>query len=141
MVQPPFPFSAHLWLPPTPSASTPPLLPLLHSNSEVYLCNLYNYIMPTLRLTADQYQTHLDLVPMPRAAIYIPFLHLSYLPDPFSLTIAGNYLFNSFLCVTCLLYIAGLEQNEKTAFFSFLPRHPAGSYPLECPFHRYVGAP
>ncbi len=24
---------------------------------------------------------------------------------------------------------------------SFLPRHPAGTYPLECLFHRYVGAP
>ena len=24
---------------------------------------------------------------------------------------------------------------------SFLPRHPAGIYPLECLFHRYVGAP
>src|SRR5258706_13097819 len=51
------------------------------------------YIAPTLRLTADQYQTHLDMVPMPRAAVYIPFLHLSYLPDPFSLTIMGNYSF------------------------------------------------
>ena len=52
MVQPPFPFSAHLWLPPTATASTLPLLPLLCSNSEVYLCNLYNYVMPTLGLTA-----------------------------------------------------------------------------------------
>src|SRR5258708_6655400 len=24
---------------------------------------------------------------------------------------------------------------------SFLPRHPAGTYPLECPFHRYIRAP
>src|SRR5258708_3792729 len=24
---------------------------------------------------------------------------------------------------------------------SFLPRHPAGIYPLECPFCRYIGAP
>src|SRR5258705_5290258 len=93
MVQPPFPFSGHLWPPPTPSASTPPLLPLLHSNSKAYLHNLYNYIAPTLRLTMDQYQTCSDLVPTPRAAIYIPFLHLSYLPDPFSLTIMGNYSF------------------------------------------------
>ena len=93
MVQPPFPFSVHLWLPLTPSASTLPLLPLLCSNSEAYLHNLYNYIVPTLRLTTDQYWTHSDLVPMPRAAIYIPFLHLSYLPDPFSLTITGNYSF------------------------------------------------
>ncbi len=68
MVQPPFMYSAHPWLPPTPSTST---LPLLYSNSEVYLCNLYNYIAPTLRLTMDQYQTHSDLVPMPRAAIYV----------------------------------------------------------------------
>src|SRR6266481_7201787 len=98
--------------------------------------------MPTLGLTVDQYQTCLDLVPMPKVAIYIPFLHLSYLPDPFSLTIMGNYsfLFNSFLHVTCLLYIARLKQNEKTAFFSFLLRHPAGIYPLECPFCRYIGA-
>src|SRR5258708_2856539 len=70
-----------------------PLLPLLCSNSKVYLCNSYNYIAPTLGLTADQYRTCSDLVPTPRAAIYIPFLHLSYLPDPFSLTIMGNYSF------------------------------------------------
>src|SRR5258705_1262128 len=75
------------------STSTLPPPPPLCSNSEAYLCNLYNYVMPTLRLTVDQYQTHLDLVPTPRAAIYIPFLHLSYLPDPFSLTITGNYSF------------------------------------------------
>src|SRR5258708_1701532 len=93
MVQPPFPFSTHLWLPLRPSASAPPLPPPLHSNSEAYLCNLCNCIAPTLGLTMDQYQTHSDLVPTPRAAIYIPFLHLSYLPDPFSLTIMGNYSF------------------------------------------------
>ncbi len=93
MVWPPFPFSAHPWPPPTPSASSLCLPPLLHSNSEVYSCNLYNYVAPTLRLTMDQYQTCSDLVPMPRASIYIPFLHLSYLPDPFSLTIMGNYSF------------------------------------------------
>src|SRR5260221_4574323 len=69
------------------------LLPLLHSNSEACLCNLCNCIMPTLGLTTDQHQTCSDLVPMPRATIYIPFLHLSYLPDPFSLTIMGNYSF------------------------------------------------
>src|SRR5258708_24579283 len=34
-----------------------------------------------------------DLVPTPRATVYIPFLHLSYLPDHFSLTIPGNYSF------------------------------------------------
>src|SRR5258705_5627367 len=131
---------------PSPSLPTSgclqPLPPPLCSNSKAYLHNLCNCVMPTLRLTTDQYQTHSDLVPMPRATIYIPFLHLSYLPDPFSLTIMGNYssLFNSFLHVTHPLYIARLEQNEKTAFFSFLLRHPAGIYPLECPFHRYVGA-
>src|SRR5260370_13389220 len=42
-------------------------------------------------LTADQHQTCSDLVPTPRAIICIPFLHSSYLPDPFSLTIMGNY--------------------------------------------------
>src|SRR5258707_15124219 len=57
MVQPPFPFSTHLWLPLSPSASTLPLLPPLHSNSEACLCNLCNCIMPTLGLTADQHQT------------------------------------------------------------------------------------
>src|SRR5260221_11857636 len=93
MVRPPFMYSAHPWPPPTPSASTPPLLPLLCSNSKAYLRNLYNYIAPTLGLTVDQYQTHSDLVPMPRATVYIPFPHLSYLPDPFSLTIVGNYSF------------------------------------------------
>src|SRR5258707_606609 len=84
--------------PPTPSClrphpSTPPLPPPLHSNSDAYLHNLYNYVTPALRLTMDQYRTHSDLVPIPRATIYIPFLHLSYLPDTFLLTIAGNYLF------------------------------------------------
>src|SRR5258708_27613182 len=93
MVQPPFPFSAHLFLPLSPSTSAPPLLPPLHSNSEACLHNLCNCVMPTLGLTADQHQTHSDLVPMPRATICIPFLHLSYLPDPFSLTIMGNYSF------------------------------------------------
>src|SRR5258708_17668186 len=64
------------------------------SDVEHDTCTTYaSYIVPTLRLTADQYRTHLDLVPMPRATIYIPFLHLSYLPDPFSLTIVGNYSF------------------------------------------------
>src|SRR6266436_6544969 len=77
----------------TPSASTLLHPPPLCSNSEAYLHNLCNYVMPTLGLTVDQYQTHLDLVPMPRATIYIPFLLSSYLPDPFSLTIAGNYSF------------------------------------------------
>src|SRR5258708_36941891 len=83
MVQPPFPISDPLWLPPTPSASTPLPLPPLHSISKAYLRSLCNYVAPTLRLTTDQYWTHLDLVPMPKATIYIPFLHLSYLPDPF----------------------------------------------------------
>src|SRR5258708_5225574 len=90
---------------PPPSLPTPghlrPLLPPLHSicphsaPTLKHTCATYaSYIMPTLRLTADQYWTHLDLVPMPRATIYIPFLHLSYLPDPFSLTIImGNYSF------------------------------------------------
>src|SRR6266436_2867418 len=103
MVQPPFPFSTHLWPPLTPSTSTPPLLPPLRSNSKACLCNLHNCIAPTLRLTADQYQTHSDLVPTPRAAIYIPFLHLSYLPDPFSLTIMGNYSFLVYLLSLCCL--------------------------------------
>src|SRR5258708_8849454 len=91
MVQPPFPFSTHLWPPPTPSASTLPLLPSLCSNSKAYLCNLCNYVTPTLILTADQYRTHLDLVPMPRATVYIPFLIFSYLPIPFSFTLIGHY--------------------------------------------------
>src|SRR5258708_38482034 len=78
----------------TPSTSAPPPPPPLCSNSKAYLHNLCNCVVPTLGLTADQYQTCLDLVPMPRAAISdIPFLHLSYLPDPFSLTIMGNYSF------------------------------------------------
>src|SRR5258707_1234401 len=75
------------------SSCLQPHPPLLHSNSDAYLHNLYDYITPTLRLTADQYRTHLGLVPTPRAAVYIPFPHSSYLPDPFSLTIAGNYSF------------------------------------------------
>src|SRR5258708_37833998 len=77
----------------TPSAPTPLPSPSLHSISKAYLHSLCNYITPTLRLTTDQYRTCSDLVPMPSAAIYIPFLHLSYLPDPFSLTITGNYSF------------------------------------------------
>src|SRR5258708_281509 len=91
MVQPPFPFSAHLLPPPSPSTSAPPLLPPLHSNSEACLCNLHNCIAPTLGLTADQHQTHSDLLPTPRATVCIPFLHSSYFPDPFSFTIMCNY--------------------------------------------------
>src|SRR5258708_19709776 len=91
MVQPPFPFSTHLWLPLTPSASTLPLPPPLCSNSEACLCNLCNCIMPTLRLTVDQHWTCFNLVPMPRATIYIPFLHFSYFPYPFSFTLFSNY--------------------------------------------------
>src|SRR5258708_20863646 len=67
----PSPFPAHPWLPPTPSTSTPLHLPPFCSNSKAYLCNLCNYVTPTLRLTADQYWTHSDPVPMPRATIYI----------------------------------------------------------------------
>src|SRR5258707_14204656 len=93
LLQSPLAASNPICLYSAPSASTLLPLPPLHSISEAYLRSLCNYITPTLRLTADQYQTHLDLVPMPRAAIYIPFLHLSYLPDPFSLTIMGNYSF------------------------------------------------
>src|SRR5258708_16567948 len=103
MVQPPFPFSNHLWLPLPPSASTPLPLPPLCSISKAYLHSLCNYVAPTLRLTADQYWTNLDLVPMPRATIYIPFLHLSYLPDPFSLTITGNYSSLVYLLSLCYL--------------------------------------
>src|SRR5260221_9358547 len=77
----------------TSSASTPFLPPPLCSNSDAYLHSSYNYIAPTLGLTVDRHQTHLDLVPMPRATVYIPLPHLSYLPDPFSLTIVGNYPF------------------------------------------------
>src|SRR5258705_754650 len=85
--------SNHLHLHSASSASTPLLPPLLHSNSDAYLCSSYDYIMPTLGLTVDRHWTCPDLVPTPRAAIYIPLPHLSYLPDPFSLTIAGNYPF------------------------------------------------
>src|SRR5260370_35739903 len=82
-----------------------PTPPLLCSNSNAHLCNLYNYIAPTLRLTVDQYQTHSDLVPMPRTTIYIPFLHLSSLPDPFSLTIVDNY--------SCLVYILSVRVHPR----------------------------
>src|SRR5258708_12137755 len=78
--------------PPT-SGHLQPHLPPLHSNSEAYLHNLCNYITPTLGLTMDQYQTHLDLVPMPRATIYIPFLHLPYFPHPFPLQLMVNSSF------------------------------------------------
>src|SRR5258708_10361925 len=111
MVQPPFPFSAHPWPPLTPSASSPCLPPPLHSNSEAYLCNLYNYVTPTLGLTMDQYWTCSDLVPMPRAAIYIPFLHLSYLPDPFSLSsrmrrqLSSHFCSGKVPCVHTLVYM------------------------------------
>src|SRR5258705_8180812 len=78
---------------PPPLAASEPICP--HSTpTPKHTCTTYaSYITPTLGLTMDQYWTHSDLVPMPRAAIYIPFLHLSYLPDPFSLTITGNYSF------------------------------------------------
>ncbi len=88
---PSLPTSSHLW--PHP----PPLhLFCLHSApTPMHTCATCTttYVTPTLGLTTDQYWTHSDLVPMPRAAVYIPFLHLSYLPDPFSLTIVGNYSF------------------------------------------------
>src|SRR5258708_39379978 len=90
---PPLAASDRLHLHSASSASTPLLPPPLCSNSNAYLCSSYDYVMPTLGLTADRHWTHLDLVPTPRATVYIPLPHLSYLPDPFSLTIAGNYPF------------------------------------------------
>ncbi len=89
MVQPPFPFSTHCQPPPTPSACT--LLQLQSILAQVV--QLHCTVRLTLDQYSDQYQTHLDLVPMPRATVYIPFLHSSYLPDPLSLTITGNYSF------------------------------------------------
>src|SRR6266436_7641675 len=87
---PSLPTPGHLQPHPPPLCSICP-----HSTPTLkHTCATYaSYVMPTLRLTVDQYQTHLDLVPMPRATVYIPLLHLSYLPDPFSLTIVGNYSF------------------------------------------------
>src|SRR5258708_33095645 len=106
---------------PSPSLPTSgclqPLPPPLCSNSKAYLHNLCNCVMPTLRLTTDQYQTHSDLVPMPRATVYIPFLHLSYLPDPFSLTIAGNYSFLVYLLSPCyppIIYSQTLAEREDS---------------------------
>src|SRR5258707_1500298 len=90
---PPLTTSNCLHLHSASSTSTPLLPPPLCSNSNAYLCSSYDYVMPTLGLTVDRHQTCPDLVPMPRAAVYIPLPHLSYLPDPFSLTIAGNYPF------------------------------------------------
>src|SRR5258708_18486982 len=138
MVQPPFPFSAHLWLPLTPSPSALPLLPPLCSNSKACLHNLCNCIVPTLGLTVDQHQSHLDLVPTPRATIYIPFLHLSYLPDPFSLTITLS-LFNSFLLNSAQVKSPPCTYPSLHAI-TILLRHPAGIYPLECLFCRYIRA-
>src|SRR5258707_5593592 len=94
--------SGHLWPPLTPSASTLPLLPLLHSNSKAYLCNLYNYIAPTLRLTMDQYQTHLDLVPFQGPPSRYPFYLCLILPIPFHFKLWVNSLslFNSLLPLT-----------------------------------------
>src|SRR5258705_13080910 len=84
MVRPPFPFSTHPWPPLTPSTSTLLHLPPLHSNSKDYLCNLCNYAAPTLRLTTDQSKTCLNLVPTPRATIYI---------HPFYIDLIGLILF------------------------------------------------
>ena len=82
------------WKPPstlrfhlTSSTSTPPSF---HFNSNVYVRNLQDHVAQALGITADQCQTHPDLVPTPRAAVCIPLLHLSYLSDPFSLPITGN---------------------------------------------------
>src|SRR6266436_986997 len=114
LLHPPLAASDPICLHSTPSAST--LLQLQSILVQLMqLCHTHSW---------TNHKSIPDLVPTPRATIYIPFLHLSYLPDPFSLTIMGNYsfLFNSFLHVTHPLYIAGLEQNEKTAFFSFLLR-------------------
>src|SRR5258708_5117261 len=58
-----------LSVPPPPSLSACPLQ-LLWSILAVYLCN---HVVPTIGLTPDQDQTRLDLVPMPRAAICMPF--------------------------------------------------------------------
>src|SRR5258708_22185354 len=86
---------------------------------------------------------------------------MPHVPDAFSLMIMGNHaslvqLLLSMLPV-CYIYIVGLGQNEKTAFFSFsaqgkvplctycsvcishfllkaFSRHPS----LECPFRRSV---
>ncbi len=50
---PPLATSDCLCLHSASSASTLLLPPLLHSNSDAYLRSSYDYIMPTLRLTAD----------------------------------------------------------------------------------------
>ena len=100
--------------------SSPPLFPFI--SDPIWLCPL------TLHLLLHQlwgilmqpyyvhYQTSLglvlDLVPMPRDSIYIPFIHLSNLSDLLSLPTTGNcllFLINPFLHVTCLLYIVRLK--------------------------------
>src|SRR5258708_12277075 len=55
------------------SASTLPLLPPLHSNSEACLCNLCNCIMPTLELTTDQHQPLHTSFPCQRPLSLSPF--------------------------------------------------------------------
>src|SRR5258708_6177361 len=90
---PPLATSDCLHLHSTSSASTPLLPPLLCSNSNAYLRRSYDHVAPTRRRTMDRHLTHPDPVHTPKDAIYIPLLHLTYLPDPFSLTIAGNYPF------------------------------------------------
>src|SRR5260221_6228649 len=92
-LRPPLAASNCLHLHSASSASTLLLPPPPCSNSDAYLCSSYDYVAPTLGLTMDQHQTCPDLVPTPRATIYIPLPHLSYLPDPFSLTLACNYPF------------------------------------------------
>src|SRR5258707_13892118 len=92
-LHPPLATSDRLHLHSSSSTSILLLPPLLHSNSDAYLHSSYDYVAPTLGLTADRHWTHPDLVPMPRATVYIPLPHLSYLPDPSSLTIVGNYPF------------------------------------------------
>src|SRR5258708_39823043 len=80
--------SDHLCLHSASSASTPLPPPPLCSNSNAYLCSSYDYVTPTLGLTTDRHWTHPDLLPTPRATVYIPLPHSAYFPDPFSLTIA-----------------------------------------------------
>src|SRR5258708_8226311 len=54
--------------------------------------------------------------------VLFPICPICLIPLHWQLWVTVSSLFNSFLHVTHPLYIARLEQNEKTAFFSFLLR-------------------
>src|SRR5258708_36598462 len=101
----------------------PQLHPLtLRCHSDAHCISLHNHATPVTGLNSDQCLISPDFVPMSQATTYLSF-------SPYA-AFAGCIFIDDngqprlacsapALCVTRLLYIVGLGQNEKTAFFSF----------------------